>query len=88
MEHAIVETHAYDSICLYNCPIVDSCSKSAQEYESGLRRSSSPCNMTATLRRLDRLTTEMRLNKVASKGSIAQTFGDEEHRIPAQSRAS
>jgi hypothetical protein len=32
--------------------------------------------MTATLLRLDRLTTKMRLNKVASKGSIAQTFGD------------
>ena len=35
--------------------------------------------MTATLRRLERLTTEMRLNKVASKGSIAQTFDEEEY---------
>ena len=37
--------------------------------------------MTATLRRLERLTTEMRLNKVASKGSIAQTFDEEEYHV-------
>jgi hypothetical protein len=35
--------------------------------------------MTATLWRLERLTTEMRLNKVASEGSIAQTFDGEEY---------